>query len=305
VRTKTSVIIPTYNCGRFIAEAIESALGQTVRPKEIVVVDDGSTDDTAETAARFGDRIRYIRQENQGVSTARNRGVAETTGDLIAFLDADDTWEPTKLEKQIAKFAEDPEIGLVHCGMREFDGETGETLSLHLEGGEGDVAESLLLWDGPGIVGPGCTILTSRLAFEEAGGFDTRIKCGEDWDLCYRIARRRKVGFVREPLVNYRVNSAGAHYNIANMEKGMALFLEKAFAEDASIARLKGRAYGNYHRVLAGSYFQAGQYGGFLRNAAKSLWRRRASLKYFLEFPLRKMRRENDGSPPYEGGVRL
>ena len=132
-----SVIIPTYNYGRFIAETIESALGQTLLPHEVIVVDDGSTDETAEVVASFGERVRYIYQENAGVCAARNRGVAASSGDLIAFLDADDIWEPTKLEKQAAKFA-DPDVGLVHCGMREFDSDTGETIKLNLDGGEGE-----------------------------------------------------------------------------------------------------------------------------------------------------------------------
>ncbi len=100
------------------------------------MIDDGSTDDTEAVVRGFGERVKYIRQENAGVCAARNRGVAESSGDLIAFLDADDIWEPTKLEKQIAKFESDPEIGLVHCGMREFDSETGETLKVHLDGQE-------------------------------------------------------------------------------------------------------------------------------------------------------------------------
>ncbi|MCV4871952.1 glycosyltransferase family 2 protein, partial [Escherichia coli] len=91
------VIIPTYNYGRFIAAAVESALGQTLGPAEVIVVDDGSADTTAEAVARFGGRVRYIRQENAGVCRARNRGVEESRGELIAFLDADDIWEPTKL----------------------------------------------------------------------------------------------------------------------------------------------------------------------------------------------------------------
>ena len=286
-----SVVIPTYNYGKFIAEAIESLLSQTVLPGEIVVVDDGSADNTGAVVKWFGDRVRYVRQENRGVSEARNRGVAETTGELVAFLDADDTWEPTKLEKQVERFAADGEIGLVHCGMREFDSETGETLEMHLDGGEDDVAENLLMWDGPVVVGPGGTIMVSRKAFEEAGGFDPRLKCGEDWDLCYRIARRYKVGFVPEPLVNYRIHGAAAHHNVENMELGMGMFYEKAFAtDDPGVLRLKRRAYGNYHRVMAGSYLHAGRWGKFVEHSAKSLLNRPSNIGYFLAYPLRRLR---------------
>ncbi len=287
--SSVSVIIPSYNYGRFIAEAIGSALRQSLAPTEIIVVDDGSADDTAEVVSGFGDAVRYIRQENSGVCVARNRGVAESSGELIAFLDADDIWEPTKLEKQAELFERDGRIGLVHCGMREFDTDTGETIALHIDGMEGEVADELLLWEKPVVNVSGSAIMVSREAFEAAGGFDPRQKCGEDWDLCYRIARRYRVGFVREPLVNYRSHGAAAHRNVREMERGMGIFYEKAFAEGGpEVAALRRRALGNYNRVLAGSYFRSGKYGDFLRTAAKSVWYRPAGIGYFAAFPLRR-----------------
>src|SRR5689334_4764378 len=129
-----SVVIPTYNYGRFIDEAIRSALAQTQPPMEIIVVDDGSTDDTKDVVATFGDKVKYVRQENAGVCAARNRGVAESSGDLIALLDADDVLEPTNLEKQSARFDEDERVGFVHCGVREFDSDTGNVIALKLVG---------------------------------------------------------------------------------------------------------------------------------------------------------------------------
>ena len=285
-----SVIIPTYNYGRFIAEALRSVLVQTHPPSEIIVIDDGSTDDTGEVVAPFGEQVKYIRQENAGVCAARNRGVAESKGELVAFLDADDIWEPTKLEKQVAKFAADSRIGLVHCGMREFDDETGETIRVHLDGGEDGVAENLLLWEGPVIVGPGGTVMVSRKAFDEVGGFDELMKVGEDWDLCYRIARRYKVGFVGEALVNYRSHGAAAHHSVANMERGMTIFYEKAFV-DPSVSHLRRRAYGNFYKVMAGSYFQSRNYRKFASHAARSIWMRPSNLSYFLAFPLRRYRK--------------
>lgn len=287
-----SVIIPTYNYGRYIAEAVRSALGQTLKPFEVIVVDDGSTDDTAEVVGEFGDAVKYIRQENAGVSAARNRGVAESSGELIAFLDADDIWEPTKLELQAEKFAADSEIGLVHCGMREFDSESGETIELRIEGMEGRVADELLLWEKPAINVSGSAIMLSRRAFDEVGGFDKRMACGEDWDLCYRIARKYKVGFVREPLVNYRSHSAAAHRSVKAMEAGMKLFYEKAFAEGGDVLRLKGRSLGNYHKILAGSYFQSRSYADFILHAAKSIWFQPSGIGYFAAFPLRRLQKQ-------------
>jgi glycosyltransferase involved in cell wall biosynthesis len=268
-----SVIIPTYNYGRFLTEAISSALEQTHPPLEIIVIDDGSTDDTADVAERFSAQVTYIRQENAGVSAARNRGVAESSGELIAFLDADDIWEPTKLEKQVAKFCTDAAVGLVHCEMRIFDSGTGETVGMDLGGVEEGAAESLLLWEYPTVNVSGSVIVVDRRAFEEVKGFDTKIKCGEDWDFCYRVARKFKVGFVPEPLVNYRSHGAAAHRNVEEMERGMEQFYEKAFAEgDESVIKLRRTAYGNFHKVLAGSYFHAGDLRRFALHAFKSLW---------------------------------
>ena len=285
-----SVVIPTYNYGRFIVDAVRSVLNQTRLPSEIIVVDDGSTDETAAVVRAFGDGVRYIRQDNAGVCAARNRGVSESTSELIAFLDADDMWEPTNLEKHIARFENDEEIGLVHCAMREFDGETGETIRFHMEGGEDGVADNLLLWEGPVIVGPGGTVTVSRKAYDHVGGFDTRMEVGEDWDFCYRVARSFKIGFVAEPLVNYRNHNAAAHRNVENMERGMLMFYEKAFATgDPEILKLRRRAYGNFHKVMAGSYFHSGRMGKFFTHAAKSIWMRPGNLEYFLRFPMRRL----------------
>ena len=280
-----SVVIPAYNYGRFIEQAILSVLEQTSPPSEIIIVDDGSTDETKAVVDRFGTRVNYIRQSNAGVCDARNRGVAEATSELIAFLDADDTWEPTNLEKHLARFESDDKPGLVHSGLREFDDETGETIQLYLDGSEDNVAESLLLWEGPTIVRPGGSVTVRRQAFNHVGGFDTRMKVGEDWDFCYRVARSFKVGFVAEPLVNYRNHGAGAHHNVQEMERGMLLFYEKAFAtDDPEILKLRRRAYGNFHRIMAGSYLHSGRIGKFIWHAARSIWMRPANLEYFLRF---------------------
>lgn len=287
-----SVIIPTFNCGQFIEQAIDGVLGQTLQPQEIIVVDDGSIDATALEVGKFGDRVRYIRQENAGVCAARNKGVENATGAFLAFHDADDYWEPKKLEKQIAKFREDEQIGLVHCGMREFENETGKTVIIHQEGGEGWVADDLLLWEKSVIVGPGGTIVVKREAFDRAGGFDPEIKVGEDWDFCYRVARSYKVGFVPEVLVNYRSHPASAHRNVDEMERGMSRFYKKAFkTDDASILKLRRRAYGNFHKVLAGSFFFIGRYVDFIRHTLMSILYRPANITYFLAFPLRKLRK--------------
>jgi glycosyltransferase involved in cell wall biosynthesis len=284
-----SVVIPTHNYGRFLSEAITSALGQTCTPSEILVVDDGSTDETADIVKAFGERITYLRQEKAGVCAARNFGVANSTGDYIAFLDADDIWEPEKLEKQIEKFEADADVGLVHCGMREFDSETGETMQFHLDGGEGWLAEKHLLFEKPIINASGSSIMVSRRAFEKVGGFDTRLRNGEDWEFCYQIAREFKVGFVAQPLVQYRNHGVNATKNISEMERSSLIAWRKIFnTDDLAILAIKRRSYGNLHKVLAGSYLHNRQLGGFLRNLVKSIWYRPSYLTHYLKLPTRR-----------------
>lgn len=289
---KVSVVIPTYNYGRFIAGAIEGVLAQTYPIEEIIVVDDGSTDNTAEVVAAFSPRVKYIKQKNGGVCAARNNGVQSSSGEFIAFLDADDVWHPEKIAKQMAKFEEDAQIGLVHCGMREFDHASGKTIKFHLEGEEGWVADDLLLFEKPTVNVSGSSIVTSRKAFAQSGEFDTNLIVAEDWDFCYRVARKFKVGFVRELLVEYRNHGKNAHSNVAEMERSMGAFYKKSFhTQDEKILRLRNRAYGNFHTKLAGSYFYAGDYGQFIRHSFKSVQMSPKNIFYFLEFPVRRLKR--------------
>jgi glycosyltransferase involved in cell wall biosynthesis len=119
--TTLSAVIPAYNAEAWLGQAIESALAQEEVALEVVVVDDGSTDGTAEVLATFGDRIRLVRQANRGLPAARNAGIAAARGDLVAFLDADDTWEPSKSRRQLAYLAAHPACGLVFCDVHRMD----------------------------------------------------------------------------------------------------------------------------------------------------------------------------------------
>ena len=178
---KISVIIPTYNCSAYISAAVASVLEQSLPVHELIVIDDGSEDGTRDVLSQFGSRLRYIRQERAGVSAARNRGIEESSGEFIAFLDADDIWVPERLECQIEEFKKDSLVGLVHSGLSSFNSETGEQLSEITEGLSGWIADELLLWKDPSIAAPG-SIMTKRSVIMETGGFDPEIKVGEDWD---------------------------------------------------------------------------------------------------------------------------
>ena len=281
-----SVIIPAYNHARYLAEAIDSVLAQTYAPLEIIVVDDGSTDDTPAVAASYGDRIRYIRQENAGVGAARNRGIAVARGEYLALLDSDDIWLPEKLEREIALFDADPQLGFVHCGVEKFD-ESGQT-SISMTGAEGWIATDLLRLDREVIAALGsCPIVPKRVA-EEVGGYDARLPPSEDWDFCYRVALRYRAGFVPMVLVRYRLHGGGIHLNVTRMEQGMMTALAKAFASDDPAVQSERRStYGRMHRILAGCYFQKRDPRRFLRHMFKSLRYDVRNVGYFAAYPLR------------------
>ncbi|HEY9644827.1 MAG TPA: glycosyltransferase family A protein [Chroococcidiopsis sp.] len=115
-----SVIIPVYNREAYVGDAIRSVLGQTVPPAEVIVVDDGSSDRSAEIIQSFGPPVRYVAQANSGAAVARNRGVDLATGELLAFLDSDDRWQPDKLERQLAALQAQPELAMVFGHVRQF-----------------------------------------------------------------------------------------------------------------------------------------------------------------------------------------
>ena len=192
-----SVVIPNYNYERYLRETIDSVVGQSYPHVEIIVVDDGSKDGSREILAGYGGKIRTIFQENQGVSATRNNGVKESDGEFIAFLDADDAWLPTKLEKQVQRFREDSSLGLVHVGVDEVDADGGSLVE-RLEGVEGNVSATLLMSKREGVLGGGSGFMVPRRVFEEVGGFDLRLSTSADWDLFYRIRERYAVGFVPE-----------------------------------------------------------------------------------------------------------
>lgn len=203
-----SVVIPAFRAERFIADAIRSVLCQTRPPAEIVVVDDGSPQPLERHLRSFLSDIFYVRHSNLGPAAARNTGVAMTTAPWIAFLDADDLWEPTKLEKQLQFLASHPECAVVASDAWVF-GDGREIRRKHQRGEAGGVPdlslEGLLRWNTINML----TTVVRRDVFAEAGGFDEdpELIAVEDYDLWLKIAERWKIGWIHEPLARYRLSS--------------------------------------------------------------------------------------------------
>jgi glycosyltransferase involved in cell wall biosynthesis len=236
-----SVVVPTFNGARLLAEAVQAILSQTVPPLEVLVVDDGSTDDTAAICARLPAPVRYIQQSNAGVSAARNRGIAEARGDWVAFADGDDVWLPTKLEVQLAALdalggcrwsVTNCEVidarGALVMGSQgfvrvfpvfreqraspdEFFGRVLTRLRVDAAGSEhrvytGDAFPLLFLGN---FALPSSLMLRRALA-QEVGGFDEQFRLAEETEYCHRLAAASPVAVVETRLVRYRIGQGGA-----------------------------------------------------------------------------------------------
>ena len=284
---EVSVIIPTYNSARYLTDAVDSVLVQSFKDYEVLVIDDGSTDDTEAIMRRYGPPVRYIDQENGGVSTARNRGIVESRGRYVAFLDADDTWLPNKLERQLGALKENPGYRACYSAFTLCDCDLSP-LHVRRSNRQGSVVGDLLSYGN--VVGTPSTVLCERSLFEAAGGFDPEMSQCADWDMWVRLASHTEFLYLDEPLATYRQHAANMSLNASLLERDSIHVLEKGFAlpELASYLRARRRAaFARNYMVLAGTYFQARLYRDFVRCAARSLALDIKQSAYLVAFPLR------------------
>lgn len=214
-KSAVSVIIPTFNRRRFVREAIDSVLAQDFGDFELIVVDDGSTDGTAERLSAYGSRIRVIRQENAGVSAARNRGIEVSTASLIAFLDSDDLWLPGKLTRQAAFFREHPKALICQCEELWIrNGRRVNPRKKHRKRSGMIFEHSLELC----LVSPSAVMLRRRL-LQEVGLFDEHLPACEDYDLWLRVSCRHPVYLIDEPLIVKRGGHADQLSRAAGLDR--------------------------------------------------------------------------------------
>jgi glycosyltransferase involved in cell wall biosynthesis len=273
-RPLISVVIPTFNYGRFVEEAVDSVLAQTYDHLEVIVVDDGSEDDTRSRLERYGSAITCIHQANQGMSTARNTGIGNARGDWIAFLDSDDVWHPRKLEIQVAFLRENPHIDLLATG--------------HAYGVEGDwrlaelparlpfrriSADDLLIGSRFGT----CGVLVRKGCFAEVGLFNTRLRAAEDVEMWIRIARRFSVGVIDMPLWRYRLHGNNTHQNVELMDANVARKLDILFGGETPlsrsfVARLRAGSVAAYFSAYG--HLNAGRWGDAFSRSLRAvrLW---------------------------------
>ena len=248
---KVSVIVTAYNLIDYLPETINNVLQQTYTNFEVIVVDDGSTDNTAAWVRQVTDpRVQLISQSNMGVTGASNTGIENARGEYITFLDGDDLWEPTKLAKQVAILDRCPEVGIVYTWvtyMNEEGKSTGRVVKLEAEG---------YIWQQLIEVNQiecGSVAMIRRSCFDKVGLLDTNLKSySQDWDLWLRLALHYQFKVIREPLVYYRQRVSSGSRKIEPMERSFKIVLEKAFnAAPPELKPLVNRGYGFAYFCLA------------------------------------------------------
>jgi len=269
-----SVVIPAYNYGRYLREALDSVLAQTFADLEAVVVDDGSTDDTAAIVRTYADpRVRYIYQANAGLSAARNTGIRETRAPFIALLDADDMWLPGMLATVMARFAEcPPEVGMIACASTRVD-EKGAPLGGKTFAHSRDrwfTARDIVLQNRfmPS------TVVARRQAYAACGDFDTTLRSSEDRDMWIRIGSRFRIWHIGAPQVLIRKHTSNMSKHADRMRVNMWKVIGKAYA--ARVAPWWNFVF--WLRVTSIFYFQnawmrfdEGRFLGALSDGALSL----------------------------------
>jgi len=304
-----SVVIPTYNRAGEVSAAVASALSQTYRPIEVIVVDDGSTDDTEAEIRAFGREVVYIKQANGGAASARNRGVAEARGEFIALLDSDDVWYPWKIELQVATLERRPDVGMVWTDMDVVD-EEGRLLyqrylkryfevyqrftmdelfsaSLRLDeickpSVEGLVEVRLWIGDLASPMMMGNLVLTSttvlrRSILNRVGWFDPTLRyAAEDYDYFIRVCQHGPVGFLDVPSILYRIGAPDqlTHPSrIVHLARYDLSVAEKAMQQGSDTLRLPPgllrKRLAGAHAWLASIEFDAGH----LKESREHSWR--------------------------------
>jgi len=239
-----SVVIPSYNHGEFVGTCIDSILAQTYRSLEVIVIDDGSTDDTRERMKKYGDRIRYVYHDNRGRGATRNRGIELAKGEWIAFVDADDIWRRDKLEKQMAAIEKHPEIDLIVTDCCQFDGdkivqarffdkmERIHTAPRKTDGNLHIFTEMLF----PLMIRENFIIQSSVLmrksCFDKVGLYDNSLKRCQDRDLWMRLSRHFTFALIDEVLTDQRKHSLADGAGFAQPIEYRIKMFEKALARN-------------------------------------------------------------------------
>lgn len=252
---KVSVVIPAYNSMKYLPDTLKSVWHQTYTDFEVILVNDGSSDNIKEWASQIKDsRFKFISQPNQGASAARNAGILASTGEYIALLDADDLWAPTKLETHVLCLDNHPEVGLVCSWTAMMNAQGQPTGRLLKPAADGNVYSKILVQN---IVDCPSAVIR-RSCFDKIGLFDTSIRYNEDWEMWIRIAAAYNFSVIQEPLVYYRQHPNNVSKNWRQMQLGFNKVIQSAFkSAPKELQHLKKPSYGHANLVLAWKALQS------------------------------------------------
>lgn len=286
---RVSVIVPAYNAARYLSAAIDSVVGQTYADWELIIVDDGSTDNTRFVVQSYiptlGDRLRYFWQANRGLPAARNAGIRKARGEFIGILDADDVWLPTRLARGITVMDSSPRVGLVHSRIARIDsnGAVVDCLSFPARFQAGKVALHIYTRRA-NILCP--TVLLRKRCLDTVGMFDETMRATEDRDLWFRIAELYEVAYIDEVLAHYRFSHGSMSSDPSRMLKAQLLFVHKHYKSGAcswvvlhqalaQIYREQGDFFFSGHQVMKSItyYFRSVVYNPFHPLNVYMLWR--------------------------------
>ena len=256
-----SVIMPAYNASETIVESVNSILSQEYSNWELIVIDDGSTDDTYQKVCSIKDtRIIIYQETNKGVAATRNQGIKAAKGKYISFLDSDDLWNKEKLKIQVNYFeTNENQFGLVHTAYKEFDKKSEyypkplkQLAGLKIEG---EIYEDLLVHDFIATL----TVMVRKDVFKDIGYFDVTLSGPEDWDLWIRISRIFNIGYIDIPLAMYRLNPSGLSKNIFKFEDQLWKVMEKHLLQSNLSSQKKRLGLWLFFRHMSHSYAKVDQ----------------------------------------------
>jgi glycosyltransferase involved in cell wall biosynthesis len=271
---KVDVIIPAYNGARYLPFAVESVISQTFEDWQIVLVDDGSTDNTADVIApyqeRLGAKLKYVRQENRGLPAARNTAIRNSKSELLALLDADDIWLPNRLSESVKVMAERPNAGLAYgliAGI-DPDDQLGSTWVGNLKHAEGRIAPYIYMRK----VELPCPSMTfRRRCVDEVGMFDESMRATEDRDLWLRIALKYEVAFIPKVIAYYRLSPNSMSTDPERMLRSQVQFISKHYGAEGCGLRARQIALGRVYKQRAEALKKQGRRWPALQSALRAV----------------------------------
>ena len=275
---KVSVVIPTYNKADYTKKTVDSVLAQTYPNLEVIVVDDGSHDNTVKVVEQYGNRVRLIQKANGGACSARNEGIRNATGEYVAFIDCDDLYYPEKIQRCIDYLEYKPQSGFVYTAVNFID-DHDRIVGIydHHRSREGDIAGALIL----GNFICNSTVVVRRSVLQQVGFFDEKVFTPGDWDMWLRFSQVSQAGYIRDPLTKYRITDNYIFNRLELARREEIYVVEKFFKTYSGQGSLKPVAFSNLYLRYAQCAFIKKDVSGFWRECKLAFKTNPANIKFY------------------------